>query len=53
MIPNIHDPIPAIDRATAVAVNLYDRVARADDESLRAAILMLLVHLRAVRKAAE
>lgn len=49
---NINDPIPAIDRATAVAVNLYDQAALRDDAALRTQVLMLLAHLRMARKAA-
>lgn len=47
------DPIPAIERATAVAVNLYDRVASGDDAALRMEVLLILAHLRMARKAAE
>lgn len=53
MTPNAQDPVPALDRATAVAVNLYDRAAGDDDQSLRASALLLLAHLRAARRAAE
>lgn len=52
-IQNIRDPIPAIERASAVAVNIYDHATAADDEKLRVQALLLLAHLRLARKAAE
>lgn len=50
---HIPDPIPAIDRALAGAVRLYDRAATCDDEELRAQALMLLTHIRQARKVIE
>jgi hypothetical protein len=47
---NIPDPIPAIDRAVAVTVRMYDRAKESDDAELRAYALLLLAHLRHVRK---
>lgn len=52
-ISNALDPIPAIDRAMAAGVNLYDKFAKTDDPALRSGILLLLAHLRSARKAAE
>lgn len=51
-ISNASDPIPALDRATALAVRLYDQMAQSDDPSLRTQVLLLLAHLRNARKAA-
>lgn len=50
---NVSDPIPALDRATAVAVNLYDKVAQGDDQAMRSKLLVLLAHLRAARISAS
>lgn len=49
-IPNIHDPVPAIDRAVAVTVRMYDRAKEAQDEEMRCHALLLLAHLRTARK---
>jgi hypothetical protein len=43
------DPIPAIERAVAVAVRMYDRAKEAGDDELRAHALLLLAHLRNAR----
>lgn len=47
---NSRDPVAAIDRATAVAVVLYDSVAEMKVESIRGSVLLLLAHLREARK---
>jgi hypothetical protein len=47
---NIPDPIPAIDRAVSFAVRMYDRAKESEDAEMRVHALMLLAHLRHVRK---
>jgi hypothetical protein len=44
------DPIPAIERAVAVAVSLYDGAT--EDERVRSQALLILAHLRNARKIA-
>jgi hypothetical protein len=48
-----HDPIPAIERAKALAVNIYDNAARGKDHQTRSQALALLAHLRLVEVEVE
>ena len=47
------NPTKAVELATVVAVNIYDRVSQSDDVALRASVLLLMAYLRAARRNAE
>lgn len=46
----IRNAVPPLERAMAVAINLYDRLARSGDDGVRTDVLLLLAHLREARK---
>ena len=44
------DPVSPLERATGIAVRIYDRAAKTDDSEARSDALQLLAHLRAATK---